>query len=428
VKKVLIITYWYPPYPFPSLRIIGLGKYLPEFGWQPIVLTSSLGQLNPQFRVIETPYRDVLGFWKRLLGFKPDEDIRRQVNNRFGVAPSSRIMNFFLTRLSEVISYPDLYRGWKPFAVRAGSEILEKEGIDAILSSSMPIISHIIARELTTRYQIPWLADFRDLWTQNHNYSYGPLRKWLDRRLELRTLSPADALVGISQPAAEKLRELHPEKPISAITNGFDPAEINSPPATLAAKFTITYTGSIYPQGHDPAKFFAALRDLVSAGTIKPDDIAVRFYGPQAEWVEREITSYGLSAIVKYNGVVARETALARQRESQILLLLKWEDPQEQGAYTGKVFEYLAARRPILATGGSSDVVDDLLNDTGAGTCAPTVDDIKNVLTKLYQEYKNKGAVAYQGVESKVNQYSHRAMAGRFAEILNHLVAKEGNL
>ncbi|MDO8687570.1 MAG: hypothetical protein Q7K41_03165, partial [Dehalococcoidales bacterium] len=280
------------------------------------------------------------------------------------------------------------------------------------------------ARELKTKYQIPWLADFRDLWTQNHNYSYGPLRKWFDKRLELRTLSPVDALVAISQPAAEKLRELHPEKPVSAITNGFDPEETNSPPAQLTSKFTITYTGSIYPKGQDPLKFCAALRDLISTGTIKPDDIEVRFYGLKAGWLEQEISGYGLSAIIKQNGVVDRETALARQRESQLLLLLKWEDPQEQGVYFGKIFEYLAARRPILATGGSSDVVDDLLNDTDAGTCAPTVDDIKNVLTKLYQEYKSNGALAYRGIESKVNQYSHHEMAARFAEILDRLVAK----
>ena len=117
LKKVLIIVHWYPPYPMPSSRIIGLGKYLPEFGWQPIVLTSSRGGLSPQFRVIETPYHDVLGFWKRLLGFKPNEDIRRQITNRFGVTPGNRLMNFFLTRLGEVINYPDLHRGWKPFAI-----------------------------------------------------------------------------------------------------------------------------------------------------------------------------------------------------------------------------------------------------------------------------------------------------------------------
>jgi len=422
LKKVLIIVCWYPPQPYPSLRIVGLAKYLSECGWQPIVLTTSLGKLSPQFRVIETPYRDVLAFWKRLFGFNPNENIRKQVNERFAIASKNRLVDFIFSRFGEIFNYPDLHRGWKPFAVKAGGEVLQEEGIDAVLSSSMPVISHLIAKELKARHKIPWLADFRDLWTQNYTYNYGPLRKWVDRRLELKTLSSADALVAISQPAAEKLGTLHKGKQVYAITNGFDPAEINSPPANLAAKFTITYTGNIYSKGQDPSKLFAALRDLVADGAMKPDDIEVRFYGRKEAWVEKEINDCGLSGIVTQNGVVPREIALEKQRESQLLLLLKWEDLQESGVYTGKVFEYLTARRPILATGGSSDVVDELLNETGAGICAPSVEDIKDVLKKLYQEYKLKGEVAYQGKESSVNKYSHREMARKFAGILDSLV------
>ncbi len=139
--------------------------------------------------------------------------------------------------------------------------------------------------------------------------------------------------------------------------------------------------------------------------------------------MEREINNYGLSGIVKQNGVVPRQIALEKQRESQLLLLLKWEKPQERGVYTGKVFEYLAARRPILATGGSSDVVDELLNETNAGICAPTVEDIKKTLKKLYQEYKLKGEVAYNGAESSVNKYSHHEMVRKFATILDSLAS-----
>lgn len=425
LKKVLIITRWYPPRPYPSLRIIGLAKYLPEFGWQPIILTSTLGRkLSPQFRIIETPHRDGLGFWKRLFGFNLNENIRRQVNERFSVTSKNRLVNFIFARIGEIFGYPDLDRGWRPFAVRAGSDLLQKESIDAVLSSSMPVISHIIAKELKTRYQIPWLADFRDLWTQNYNYHYGPLRKIIDRRLELKTLSLSDALVVVSQPAAGTMRALHKGKPIYVITNGFDPAEVNSPPTKLVAKFTITYTGSIYSRWHEPSKLFAALRDLISDGTMSPQDIEVRFYGPRENWVEREIKDYGLSGIVKQNGIVPREIALEKQRESQLLLRLKREDSRERGAYSGKLFEYLAARRPILATGGTTDVVDELLNETNAGICAPIVEDIKNVLKKLYQEYKLKGEVAYHGVESNVNKYSHKEMARKFAEILDQLTGE----
>jgi glycosyltransferase involved in cell wall biosynthesis len=400
---------------------MGLAKYLPEFGWEPVILTSSLGKVSLPCSVIETPYRDVLAFWKRLFGLNPNVQIRRQINDRLGVSYQNRPVNFFLTRIGELVSYPDLDRGWKPFAVKAGSEIIQKDGVDALLSSSMPIISHLIARDLKMRYKIPWLADFRDLWTQNANYSYGPLRKLIDRRLELKTLSSADSLVAVSKPDAEKLGQLYKEKPVYPITNGFDPSEINSPPADLTAKFTITHTGSIYPRGHEPSRLFTAVRDLISDGTIKPDDIEIRFYGPKESWVEKEISNYGLSGIATQNGIVPRDSALEKQRESQLLLLLKWEVLEDPGGYSGKTFEYLAARRPILATGGFRDVVDELLSETSAGICAPTAEDIKNTLKELYQEYKLKGGIAYHGEEASVNKYSHREMAGKFAEILNNL-------
>ena len=421
MKKVLIITYL----PYASPRIPGLAKYLPEFGWQPIILAAPLPEKpNMQFRVVETSYRDALGFWKRLLRLNPEEDIRRQVKKRLGITSKKSLVDYVFTFLGEIVNYPDSDRGWKPFAIKAGSELLQKEDIDAMLSSSSPVTSHLIAKELKASYKIPWIADFRDLWSQNHNYAYGSIRKLVDTRLELKTLSNADALITVSEPWAEKLRTLHKEKPVYAITHGFDLAEVNDPPAKLATKFTITYTGSIYAGEQEPSKLFADLRDLISSGTMNPDEIEVRFYGLEPGWLDREIEQYGLSNIIKQYGVVPRQIALEKQRESQLLLRLKWEDPRERGAYSGKIFEYLAARRPILATGGSDDVVSELLNETKAGICAPTVEDIKNALRELYAEYKLKGKITYKGEESKVNKYTNQEMARKLSVILNGIAQK----
>ncbi len=421
MKKVLIIAY-FPPTPLPSPRIMGLAKYLPEFGWEPVILAASLPQKSDKrFRVIETPYRDALSFWKKLFRLNPDEDLRGGIKKRFGITAKKSFMDYLLTLGGEIVNYPDGYRGWKPFAIKAGGELLQQEEVQVIISSSAPITCHLIARELKIRYKIPWVADLRDLWTQNHNYTYGPIRKLFDRRLELKTLSSADDMVTVSQPWADKLSLLHKGKTTYAITNGFDPETVNIPPANLTAKFTITYTGTIYSGQHAPSKLFAALRDLISNGTMNPEEIEVRFYGEETEWLDKEIKQYGLSGIAKQYGVVPRDVAIRKQRESQLLLRLKWEDQQEHGAYSGKIFEYLASKRPILATGGSEDVVSELLNETKAGICAPTVVDIKNTLRELYREYKLRGEIAYTGEESKLNKYNHREMARRFSEILDHL-------
>ena len=418
MKKVLIVTHL----SYASPRILGLAKYLPEFGWQPIILTAPLPEKpNTQFRVIETSYRDALGFWKRLFRLNPDEDIRRQVKKRLGITSRKSLMDFILTCGGAIVNYPDSDRGWKSFAVRAGSELLQKEDIDAILSSSSPVTSHLIAKELKVRYKIPWLADFRDLWSQNHNYSYGPLRRLIDRRLEVKTLSKADALVTVSQPWVEQLEILHKGKPAYAIANGFDPEEVNDPSVELTAKLTITHTGTIWPRGQYPWKLFAALRDLISDRTINPNEVEVRFYGPEEGWLTKEVDEYGLSGMVKQYGMVPRQVALEKQRESQLLLLIAWEYRQNQGAYGIKTFEYLAARRPILATGVPSDVNKELLNETNAGICALTVEDVKSSLKRLYQEYKLKGKIDYNGDVEKIDKHSHREMAKKLSEILNSL-------
>ena len=318
----------------------------------------------------------------------------------------------------EIAHYPDSERRWKPFAVKAGDELLQNEEVDAMISSSSPVTSHLIAKELKSKHKIPWVADFRDLWTKNHNYPYSTFRKFFERKLEIKTLSPADALVTLSPPAAEKLKILHKGKRIYTITNGFDPEKMSDGKANLTSKFTITYTGQIYKK-QDPSKLLAALKDLISGRAIDPKDVDVRFYGPENLLLAKKIEEYGLSAIVRQCGVVPREISFEKQRESQLLLLLKWEDPLERGIYTGKVFEYLAAMRPILATGGTNDVVKELLTETSAGIDAQTVEDIKSTLRKLHAEYKLRGKISYQGNAEKVDKYSYRENAKKFVEVIN---------
>ena len=422
MKKVLIIAYYWRG------RIPGLAKYLPEFGWQPVILTAPSPldeQPAPELRLIETPYHDILGFWKRLFRLNPDEDITNQVKRRLGVNPKKSFVDSLITLGGEVIGYPDLQRGWKPFAVKAGDELLQQEDINAIISSFSPVTSHLIAKELKIKYKIPWIADLRDLWSQNHNYHYGRLRKFLDRRLELKTLSVADALVTVSPLWAEELRALHKREVVYTITNGFDPDKMNKGQIDLTSKFTITYTGVIYTGKQEPSKLFAALKDLISDGTINPKDVEVRFYGPEIVWLSSEIEEYGLSAIVKYYGMQPQEIAFEKQRESQLLLLLNWNDPRVSGWYPQKVFEYLGARRPILAIGGfGNDVVDRLLDETKGGIYAPSVEDIKSILRELYSEYKLKGKISYHGDIEKINKYSHREMARKFAEVLDQVTSK----
>ena len=421
MKKVLIIANLVDASP----RIPGLAKYLSEFGWEPIILTmTSPEKPNTQFRVIQTPCYDVIGSWKKRFGLKPEEEIKKQ----FGITTHKNkksLIDHILFFLGGIIAYPDTQKGWHNYAVKAGSEVLKNGDIDAMISSSPQVTSHIIAKELKIKQKIPWVADFRDRWTQNKSYRYGPLRKLVEKRLELKTISVADALVTVSPLWAEDLRTLHKREVVYTITNGFDPDKMSKGQIDLTSKFTITYTGLIYTGKQDPSKLFAALRDLISDGTMDPKDIEVRFYGHERDWLPSEIRKYGLSAIVKYYGIVPREISFEKQRESQLSLILNWEDQRGRGWYPLKIFEYLAAQRPILAIGGSGDdVVKKLLDETKAGIYAPSVKDIKSTLKELYSEYKLTGKISYHGDIEKINKYSHREMARKFAEVLDQVTSK----
>jgi glycosyltransferase involved in cell wall biosynthesis len=241
----------------------------------------------------------------------------------------------------------------------------------------------------------------------------------VDKRLELKTLLPADALVTVSPLWAEELRALHKREEVYTITNGFDPDKMSKGQINLTSKFTITYTGNIYTEKQDTSKLFAALRDLISDGTIDSKDVEVTFYGPKYEWLASEIEEYGLSNIVKQYGMIPQQSVLEKQRQSQVLLLLNWEDEDEKGVYPLKVFEYLAVQRPILATGGAGeDVIKELLDETKAGVYAKDVEDTKDILGELYLEYKSKGEISSKGNIEKINKYSYREMAKKFAEVL----------
>lgn len=439
MRKVLIISDLVHATP----RIPGVAKYLPEFGWQPIILTtpSHIGishKINIEYllkrdRVIVVKYHDFLNDFfdkiKIIFGFNPKKSIRRQADKQFGVGSSKASMiRSILMIVKEIAYYPDQFRDWKKPAVKIGNNLIRSENIDAIISSSSPVTSHIIAKELKKQHNIPWIADLRDLWSQNHNYQYSPLRKILDRKLEIQTFSHANALVTVSPRWKERLEWLHKDKISYTITNGYNPEELNIAQTKLTSKFTITYTGQIYIGKQNPSILFVALKELIDDNVINPLEIRVRFFGYLEPWLTNEIKKYGLQDIVKQYARVSKKVALEKQRESQILLLLNWVDYNEKGWYPLKIFEYLAAKRPILSIGGSgNDVVQRLLDETGSGYYSSR-EDIKRILKEIYSQYKLKGEVKYNAKPEIVSRYSFREKAKIFAQILDDSLKYEKNI
>jgi hypothetical protein len=423
MKKVLIISYYFPPDPaIGSLRMGGLAKYFSEFKWEPIVLTKNIPTNNNyRIRIIKTPYsnHDSLDSLKRKIGINPKSSVSNQL--KVSTKNNAKIITESLYVASEIFTYPDPNKDWYSYAFKTASNLLDNEKIDAIISSSSPVTCHIIANGLKKRYNIPWIADLRDLWTQNHYYPYSKVRMFFERKLELKSLSTADSLTTVSLDLKSKLETLHEGIPVYSITNGFDLDEMNNSQVNFSTKFTITYTGSLYQGRRDPSKLFQALNELILEKKVNSEKMEIRFYGRQEKWVQNEIETYNLQKIVTDYGLVSRDIALLKQRESQLLLLFLWDHPSEIGVYTGKLFEYLASKRPILTIGGQKGVVSELLNDTQAGVFVSNVNEIKSVIEKYYNEYISYGQVLYKGNYSIIEKYSQKEMTRKFSDILDKI-------
>jgi glycosyltransferase involved in cell wall biosynthesis len=310
--------------------------------------------------------------------------------------------------------------GWLPYGIRYGKRTIQSKQIDILFSSSNPLVCHIIASWLCKRAKILWVADFRDLWSLNHNNKLRGLSLFFQRWLEKRVTYNSGCLITVSEPLAKDLENLHLKEVVS-ITNGFDEEEYLEE-VLLTSKITITYTGRLYNNWQDSTPLLQALSQLKREGRTSADNIVVRFYGINVdEIISPLIKKYGLEDIVKIYGLIPYHESLIRQRESTLLLLLTWNNPEDKGIYTGKIFEYLGAGRPVLAIGRIGSVVDELLAKTGSGIVTNDVEEIKDILKNWLHEYKTLGEIRshYSPRPEIIRQYTRREQAKQLANVLN---------
>lgn len=398
-------------------------KYLPEYGWEPVLISGKLDtDPGAAFRVIQTRAPHRVEDIKRKLRLNPGRGIQAQFGVPGSLINSQRSVSSRIVKAIEsVVTYPDIEAGWHPWALKGARGVLESEPIDLVLSV-WPIPAHMIAASLSKSYGIPWVADFPDLWSRTYAYRYGAIRRWFDQRLEKRTLQHADRLTTSSGPLSDEMTSLHGRKDIRTIVMGYDPERINEPAVPLTKTFSITYTGIFYGSERNPSKFLVGLREFLKLDSIDPNRIEVRFFGNPDAMVQQEIEMAGLTNIVRQYGSIPWEDALGKQRESQILLHLNWENPNERGAYSGKIAEYLAARRPVLSVGGfGGDVIDDLFRETGCGAYCMTSEQVVGALLAYYKQFEEDNEVPFRGDVDRIGRYSYREMAREFASVFESI-------
>ncbi|MBI1730859.1 glycosyltransferase [Candidatus Acetothermia bacterium] len=445
MKKALILTYWYPPKNvIGAVRLTKFAKFLPESGWEPIVVTvnpltdryTRSGPLRDDLRIgvvyrVKDRSLNEIFYWLyskiKLSGRALKKTESKSSKGSARVLEENRLIKFY----RQVICFPDESWLWLIFGTREVSRIIEKERPDLIFSSSLPNTAHWMASLMSRKYKIPWVADFRDLWTQNPYLERVQFLKGLEERLERRVMSRASAMTTVSEGLQQELRSRYSQQ-VFVIPNGFDRDDLQAGGVKNSAlrantenpKFIITLTGTIYSEKSDPSALFEALLLLLRERELSKSEIEVRFYGRKQEFVRSLIDGkfQELKEIVKLFGEVPREQALEAQLQSTILLLLVWTDLRAQGVYTGKVFEYLAAEKPILSIGPPGGVLETLLARTKAGLQATESNKVATILKHWLGEFRTYGKVPFEGDHAEIEKYSRRGQTKMLAEVFEYVL------
>ena len=367
--RILIISFFFPPYnAIGAVRVGKEAKYLAALGHEVRVITAS-DQTLPKTLPLEIPEECV----RRTSWFNVNKIVEFIFNRKKVAATgySASVQKYGLLRklaylYKVVVNLPDGQIGWYPYAVAEGGRVIKTWQPDVIYASAMPVTSLLVAKRLSKKHQIPWVAEMRDLWMDNPYLDYYPRwRGWYELRLEKKVMSTASGMVTISQPLVDTLEKKY-QCPVCLVTNGFDPDDFaKTVPERVQDNdvLHIVYTGMIYLGKRDPSPLFEAIAAL---GDLK-QSIKVSFYGRYLTAVSALAHEFGVASQVEVHMPVAYNEALLLQQQADLLLLLLWNDPKEKGSFTGKVFEYLGAKRPVLILGPSDNVASELVTSRQAG-------------------------------------------------------------
>ncbi len=467
MKKVLLIAFYFnQTNAIASKRLRGIAKYLPQFGWEPIVIVpksninygnsfensfeSSLKNSfkNSNFKVIETDYEYMTDRWfnkfKNKKNTKNDTKLKskneiEEVNennindknkiisknnpeetSKLASKTTSKAISKAISIAGEIFAYPDGMKYWYEPAIKVSKEAIEVNNIEAMISSSWPVTSHIIAKDLKKKYNLKWIADLRDLWNLNPYVKHTFIRNYFEKKLEIETFEYADVLTTTTELASKKLKELHPQKKICTVMSGYDIEDItNNNTPKNQEKLNFTYAGSLYGGKRNPKLLFKGISELIHEDKINPLLLSLDFYGDNFG-LKETAEEYGIEDLVNIHGTIPHEEVLKKQKESQALLLLSWNNKKEEMFLPGKIYEYLAAKRPVLSIGYREGSLKDLIEKTEIGYHVSTLEETKNSIMKFYNNFNENKVLRYNG-NSEVNKYSIISTAQKFGNILDSI-------
>ena len=422
MKKVLIITYYWPPSGGAGVqRWLKFAKYLPEFGWQPIILTvdpqyasypqrdeSLLSEVDPECLVYTTKSFELYNLYKLISGKKEVPYGGFANDSKEGIFQKvSKFLrgNFLL---------PDPRKGWNKYALKKAAELINKYNIETVVTTSPPHSTQLIGLKLKKQFNIQWIADLRDPWTDIYYYnqfSHTALARLIDKRYERKVVEIANLLITVS----EDVKRLFVEKAvlpvadkIAVIPNGFDEDDFKIHPFLKENRNIITYTGTI-SETYDVdclLKALSRLDDKVKSVLL------IRFVGKVPPSVELKFRAAGLE--LELVGYVDHPKSIEYLFRSDLLLLVLPKVKNNRGILTGKFFEYLASHKPILAIGPTDGDLAQIIQETQSG--------------KLFDYEDTEGMFKYiqdqlikPGIRTNpelANQYSRKELTRKIAQLL----------
>ena len=439
MKRVLIVSYYFPPSGGPGVqRVLKTVKYLPQYGYEPIVLTvadadypavdeSLMDSIPRATKVVRTKILEPYNIYRRFTGKKAGAAV--DVEN----IPSGKkkgLSELIAELVRSTFFIPDARIGWLPYAVPAALELIGREKIDIIYSSSPPYTSALIARKLKKKTGKPWVMGLRDPWT---GFISAPQRwfvpGWIDRSMEKSSVESADAVEiaweGIGKDLMSKYPELSSSK-INHIPNGFDSDDYPDLPPSKDTRFCITYTGSLYGR-RNPRTLLAAVKNLRAAGIISPDNFKIVFAGRFGAEVQAMFAEKGLQGLVEMKGYLPHDQSIGLLLQSDLLALIVDDSDLSDEIVPGKVFEYIGARRPIIAF-ATEGAAARIIRDTGTGlVVAPNdVDAAESVLSSaVASKMRGERLGFFSPREQVIKEFERKEAARKLSEIFNEILERK---
>jgi len=426
MKRALIITYYWPPAGGPGVqrwlqfvknfKAFGIEPivYIPENPHYPLVDSSFVADVPNDLEILKHPIKEPYGL-AGILSKKKTKQMSSGIIGKGKQSFSEKLMlyirgNFFI---------PDARVGWVKPSVEYLTTYISENSIDVIITTGPPHSLHLIGMQLKASMNLKWIADFRDPWTTIHYHKSLRLNNTSEKKhkkLEKQVLSEADVLV-VTSPTTKKEFEIMTDSPVEVITNGYVVSEGIYP--MLDQKFSIAHIGSLLSE-RNPKDLWKVLSEIASENPTFRTDLELKFAGVVSDAILSTISEYGLIDNCEILGYVSHSEALQLQHNAQVLLLVEIDSPETRSIIPGKLFEYLAAHRPILGLGPIGSDIQGILTETNSGRFFNYLEEtlLKKYILELYADYKNGSlSVSATGIE----KYSRRELTREMANLIKAL-------